>query len=928
MKIKNPFKKGKPKNNFAVYSFPYFKKEQSFLRIFIAKALLAFAACFAGAVYFSDMLRVSDGLFSYGLMAGMSCVVFMFLAGLFGRKTVLLFTGGCGLVMGFFFRELLIREGTIFWYYVLKISDGNIVSTAGLVKTTAKLDPAPILLLLCLVFGLIFAMSVINRFNPEIILTFFAIMTVPSFLSQHTRFTPALTVFAAGMLALWVTTLSAYANASLAAGGGASNLASSDRQYRKFNKRQTPFNRIKNETLHFGKFLCDSLVVLIVTSIIMGTAAAAFPAEGNMKLDKVIAEVVELCQKIGTWGTDLFSGIKAPYKGFFSADGGSINISNGIKHNDPEQGKVPVAEVVAQNKDLLYLKGDIGYEFNGITWKSISQINFSKIKYNVEPYTADNPDYPSSVFGSAPYGSESTEVFMNEVMNSYTPEVQYYLARNSLSRSGNELSALNYIGAQKVKINYLQRLNTVLFAGSPFIFTFRDNQNFSVKGDFVGIADKGRINSMESAVLYKKDASVSEILEKFDGMENIYLSDFDGLPLSPDEYYLYKEAYEQFVYEYYTIISEQDDSSMRRLENMPGFDSDYTERALREQPSNEAAASLAEYLVSYFTGGNFRYSLEIDNFSKDDTPINSFLFDTKAGHCAMFASSMCLMLRHCGIPARYVTGFVAGYDEGKRVSEGYMYTLKQKDLHAWVEVYFDDIGWVPFDPTPASGRPTQSGSALTDLPEETTRMTTTRRTTEPEENETTTTAAVSSETTPSESLMPDNGSGAGEAKDYSGVIKVILIIAGGLAAAVGLFLGITGWFKALNKRQSKKLKFFKSGDPELAVSEMLEFSLKLLKINGITRQKGETPEEFALRADAALDMKNVYGAAVPVFEKSEFAAEPQFTKEEQHTVYLCVTKLLKYTLDGMKAPKKLVTRIRLFSARDKRKRKGKKAGKA
>lgn len=916
MKISFPFKKKKPKNNFAVYSFPYFKKEQSFLRIFIAKALLAFVTCFAGASYYTAMLEVKESVFSSGLMAGMSCIVFMFLAGLFGRKKVLLFTGVFGAVLGFTFRDTLIEDGMGFWYYVLKISDGSIVNTKGLIKASAESDPVPILLLLCFIFGLIFAMSAINRFNPELIVTFFAIMVVPSFLTQHTRFEPSLAIFIAGLLAMWCTTLSAYANASLAE-GSAANVASSDRQYRKFNKRQTPYNRIKNETFHFGKYLCDSLVILIVCSIIMGTVADSFPQDGNMKLDNVITAITEFCQKVSTWGTDLFTGIKAPYKGFFSADGGSINISNGIKHNDPAQGEIPVAEVVTQNRDLLYLRGDIGYEFDGVNWKSISKINYDQIKYTVSPsYTMYDLGFPAYAYGPSDEGE--TEVSVKDAIDNYMPEIQYYLARSSIGRTDNTAGSLDYIGAQKVKINYLQRLNTVLFAGSPFIFIFRDNQNFSVKGDFVGIADKGRINSMESAVLYKKQGRVESMLWDFKGLYGNEFSDFDGLPLSFDEYYKYKQAYEQYVYEYYTGISEEDDESMSRLADTAGFDS-MVDYLFEDYSPDIAAAVFSETLVEYFTNGNFRYSLEADNFSKDDTPINTFLFDTKAGHCAMYASSMCLMLRHYGIPARYVTGFVVGYEEGAKVSEGYMYTLKQKDLHAWVEVYFDDFGWVPCDPTPSSGRPGHASSE-TDTAEETSRITTTRVTTDPDDPEnTTTTTTTVSETPTGESSLPDGGGTAAEAKDYSGIIKVILIIAASLALATGLFIAITGWFRALNKRQNKKLKFFKNGDPKEAVSEMLEFSLKLLKIKGVIRQKGETPEEFAIRADSALDIGDVYQNAVPVFEKSEFAADPDFTKEEQQTVYICVTKLLKITLDYMRAPKRIITRVRLFGFAEKKK---------
>jgi hypothetical protein len=64
-----------------------------------------------------------------------------------------------------------------------------------------------------------------------------------------------------------------------------------------------------------------------------------------------------------------------------------------------------------------------------------------------------------------------------------------------------------------------------------------------------------------------------------------------------------------------------------------------------------------------------------------------------------FATAMVVMLRTLDIPARFVTGYTTGQeiDSGEWVVRGY-------NSHAWVEVFFPDVGWVSFDPTPASPR--------------------------------------------------------------------------------------------------------------------------------------------------------------------------------------------------------------------------------
>ena len=76
--------------------------------------------------------------------------------------------------------------------------------------------------------------------------------------------------------------------------------------------------------------------------------------------------------------------------------------------------------------------------------------------------------------------------------------------------------------------------------------------------------------------------------------------------------------------------------------------------------------------------------------------VDSFLFEQKEGYCTYFASAMAVMGRCLGIPTRYVEGFYVDYKDKK---DSY-YTVKNADAHAWVEVYFDGIGWIPFEPTP------------------------------------------------------------------------------------------------------------------------------------------------------------------------------------------------------------------------------------
>ncbi|SDG45972.1 protein of unknown function [Thermoanaerobacter thermohydrosulfuricus] len=100
--------------------------------------------------------------------------------------------------------------------------------------------------------------------------------------------------------------------------------------------------------------------------------------------------------------------------------------------------------------------------------------------------------------------------------------------------------------------------------------------------------------------------------------------------------------------------------------------------------------AVEEYLRQY------PYSLDVTSTPSDRDFVDYFLFDLKKGYCSYYATAMVIMLRTIGIPARYVVGFrmpSAPSSDGK-------YRITAANAHAWVEVYFDDYGWITFEPTP------------------------------------------------------------------------------------------------------------------------------------------------------------------------------------------------------------------------------------
>ena len=101
----------------------------------------------------------------------------------------------------------------------------------------------------------------------------------------------------------------------------------------------------------------------------------------------------------------------------------------------------------------------------------------------------------------------------------------------------------------------------------------------------------------------------------------------------------------------------------------------------------------AQAAMHYFAGHGFSYTLEPPLLQGNDQ-IDDFLFGSRRGFCAHFASSFTFLLRAAGIPARMVTGYLGG----EYHAQGNYLSLYQFDAHAWTEVWLDNR-WQRFDPT-------------------------------------------------------------------------------------------------------------------------------------------------------------------------------------------------------------------------------------
>jgi transglutaminase-like putative cysteine protease len=113
-------------------------------------------------------------------------------------------------------------------------------------------------------------------------------------------------------------------------------------------------------------------------------------------------------------------------------------------------------------------------------------------------------------------------------------------------------------------------------------------------------------------------------------------------------------------------------------------------------------------LQDYFRTFDYDVSIQVP---RDVDPVLWFL-DARRGFCQQFSGAFAVMARSIGVPARVAVGFTPG-----ELAPNGTYTVAGRHAHAWPEVWFDDIGWVAFEPTPGRGLPDQFG-AHTGVPQQ------------------------------------------------------------------------------------------------------------------------------------------------------------------------------------------------------------------
>ena len=251
-----------------------------------------------------------------------------------------------------------------------------------------------------------------------------------------------------------------------------------------------------------------------------------------------------------------------------------------------------------------------------------------------------------------------------------------------------------------------------------------------------------------------------------------------------------------------------------------------------DQPTNFDKAMA---LQDYFTGGEFTYSTEAPvagGYDGTSALVIAAFLRAKSGYCVHFSSAMAMMARTLGIPARIAVGFTPGELVKATADSPSYYQVTTENLHAWPELYFNDIGWVRFEPTVGRGVvPDFSGddaSTPTDPDAAPTATPTATATPTPTAIPTATTAPTSS----------DTGATGSSGADFW--VPLITVVALAIVALVILLLPLLPILVRVFRRLTRYWRVWRRGSAPAAWAELNDTAVDLGWSAATT-----TPREFS-----------------------------------------------------------------------------------
>ncbi len=525
------------------------------------------------------------------------------------------------------------------------------------------------------------------------------------------------------------------------------------------------------------------------------------------------------------------------YRNFESFEGATGGLLEGdtIEFGSPRFRDLPIMNVTTNSNEAVYLRGWIGKDLSETGWTTLDD--------------------------------DFNEQYLNDVGNDFDQTTQFL---DFLKTVYGESISDDLEPSQSLRYGFVYdnvRIKSH-FSKSLMLFTPSNSSDGEIVGDYEGIEKLGDTimfftNDRPAGNEYSVNSALisirnSAFFNNFDSMISDYLTKAENVTAiteqsTDSERFIYNERrYAQFVRENYL----QQNEWMNFLDPLIG--------ALT-YPSNstlEDCFRIEEYFRTYFT-----YNLSPRTVSGGvSDKIRYMIESSHEGYCTYFATAMVSMLRKMDIPSRLVIGY---HSSRQPVSEGeYTREIFDRNYHAWVEAYFDGIGWLTFDPTPASANsqleltdnysfldapvePVDDEIEVTE-PNETTGQDDTQPQPDVQENQTQPDDSDASVTLPPESQG-----------NYLWIVIIVVLIV--LIAAAAVFIAY------VNDRYKKKLRLDTKNDSLNTVRSAYIYILRILEVLNFSPAAGELPEALAKRIDNRTYTEHKLSDILEVLERAEYS---------------------------------------------------------
>lgn len=863
-----------------VYDRYYCSKPHTPLLV-IKRIILAVLFCVSSMMYILGQYDFPVSLPAMGLICVISCVVF---------STILVFVRSRWLILG-----TAVVSGLAVWlnFGILKERLSYFADACMLLVEGRFLYPRSYLfhqdeplnalndqfvqgvvlgtVLLCVFYSFIVSLCFSGKLRLAVPGLLFVGLWVPVLISENLEFSMWLVPALASLAA-------AFAIRKNYSGGLAVKHSSSSDYRRRMRREERSFlkhistapltKRTEMRCNYYLKYFSSGMYCAALVAICIMVGATIIPVGGSIDYTSVYEFVSNLGGEVTDVQSPFDNGTASEY--FTHSGSEQENLLNIIS---PGRGEREMLHVTYDGSRPFYLRGDIGIEFTGRSW--------------------------TTAVGSEP------ELWRNsDLKGNYRP-CENRVISALLDASGEHIAAsadgLPIITSSAVTIEYLCDTDVVFLPAYTADYSFYNNELFDVYSDYaVRVSEQAgsHINSVQCTALIPSYTSnemhgdsegFASMTEQFD-LAGCTLNDIYSSVVTEMQQQDILSEYEEYVERTYVGIPEPYRSDIdayisRELAEVRQFMDHYGESA---SETARYRYELATYVSDYL---RLAYTYSLDGANNSSNPVMQFLNDTKRGHCSLYASAMTLILRELGVPARYCTGFYVQAPEGSN-----SVLLREKNLHAWVEVYVGEYGWVTFDPTSSAAYPDQNGASEAAATTENASYEATVNATSEEIIEPVSNAAPESVDVPTEEHNTTNAFQTSEANtsDEDPGINFIDAILPYLPASI-VVIAVAAVLTALlirlhklknNARESLNKLSRPAGDNSKAMFSLI---LALLEENNIIPRRGELPAAFWRRADLKFgtSLESISG----LLEALEFGShEP--SPDEYSEIYAQLIKLV------------------------------------